>query len=72
MEGAAEFTFQVQNMVVSFAIAPSLYLALQGIEYSNGDTLVQVWTALLALQFVTASSKLAQGIDIPKSNHITC
>jgi putative MATE family efflux protein len=63
MEGAAEFTFQAQSMVISVAIALFLYLTLQGMEYSHGDILVQVWTALISLQFVrgiTASWKLAQ------------
>ncbi|CAB9499622.1 Protein DETOXIFICATION [Seminavis robusta] len=63
IEGAAEFTFQAQSMFVSVAAALAVYMSLMGMDYSNGDTLVQVWTALIVLQLfrgITASWKIAQ------------
>ena len=63
IEGASEFTFQAQSMILSAAVAMGLYLSLSGMGYSEGDTLVQVWTSLIVLQFmrgVTATWKIAQ------------
>jgi Na+-driven multidrug efflux pump len=63
IEGASEFTFQAQSMLLSVFVATGLYMSLSGMGYSDGDTLVQVWTCLIMLQLLrglTASWKIAQ------------
>jgi putative MATE family efflux protein len=63
VEGASEFTFQAQSMVLSVAATTGVYLTLQGMGYGDGDTLVQVWTCLIFLQLmrgITAFWKIAQ------------
>ena len=63
IEGASEFTFQAQSMALSVGVTSGVFLTLQTMGYSDGDTLVQVWTSLIVLQLmrgVTASWKIAQ------------
>ena len=63
VEGASEFTFQAQSMALSVGVTSIVFFTLQAMGYSDGDTLVQVWTALIVLQLmrgVTASWKIAQ------------
>ena len=73
IEGASEFTFQAQSMVVSVFVTVGVFLTLQGMGYGEGDSLVQVWTALIVLQLmrgITASWKIVQKegpIEILKS-----
>jgi len=63
IEGAAEFVFQAQSMVVSVVTAWGLFLVLRTTGYGDGDVLVQVWTLLIILQLmrgITASWKIAK------------
>lgn len=77
IEGASEFVFQAQSMLVSVGVTWALFLALSGAGYGNGDILVQVWTSLIVLQLVrgiTSSWKIAQKegpIDIMKTSTST-
>lgn len=62
LQGASEFPFQAKSMALSGAAAVSTFIFL---EYSgqNVDTLVHIWTALIALQAVRGLTSLWKILD---------
>jgi putative MATE family efflux protein len=61
LQGASEFKFQAQAMALSGATAVGSFLVLE--HSNNGDTLVHVWAALIALQFMRGLTSLWKIVD---------
>jgi Na+-driven multidrug efflux pump len=63
LQGAAEFPFQAKAMVVSGLTAIVTFLILEGLGPNDVNTLVHVWSALLALQLARGLTSLWKLVD---------
>jgi Na+-driven multidrug efflux pump len=61
LQGAAEFPYQAKSMAVSAAVAGIFYVTLQEMHWS--DALFQVWSALIALQFMRGVTSAYKIVD---------
>jgi len=62
IQGASEFPFQAKAMVISGLTAVSTFVALEA-GRGDVDTLVHVWTALIALQFMRGLTSVWKLVD---------
>jgi putative MATE family efflux protein len=63
LQGAAEFPFQAKAMAVSGFTACATFVVLEGVQPSDVDTLVHVWSALIALQVMRGLTSLWKLVD---------
>jgi putative MATE family efflux protein len=61
LQGASEFPYQAKSMALSGGVAALSFVFLQSL--SAGDTLVHVWIALIALQFMRGATSAVKIID---------
>lgn len=63
IQGAAEFPYQAKAMAISGVTAVGTFVALETMGSANADTLVHVWSALIALQLMRGLTSLWKLVD---------
>ncbi|KAG7342624.1 MATE efflux family protein [Nitzschia inconspicua] len=61
LQGASEFPYQAKSMAVSATVAGLLFVTIQAMHVS--DELFQVWSALIALQFMRGVTSAYKIVD---------
>jgi putative MATE family efflux protein len=63
LQGASEFAFQAKSMALSAGVALLAFVGLQQMDGGDGNTLMHVWSGLIALQFMRGLTSVVKIVD---------